>query len=146
MFRLDLPPLRERREDIPHLAQHFLSRRGAEIADEALTVLQGYDWPGNVRELENVLERAAIVAGGARIEVRHLPADIAVPLASATVEIAQVVESGLSLPLATEALEKTMIANALEASGGNKSRAARLLQISERSLWYKLNRYKLTKP
>jgi two-component system response regulator AtoC len=143
VFRLDLPPLRERREDISRLARHFLSRRSAEIADEALAALQGYDWPGNVRELENVLERAAIVAGGARIEVRDLPADIAVPPSSATVEMAQVVESGLSLPQATEALEKMMIAKALEASGGNKSRAARRLEISERSLWYKLNRYKL---
>jgi len=143
VFRLDLPPLRERRDDIPRLARHFLSRRGAEIADEALAALQGYDWPGNVRELENVLERAAIVAGGARIEIRHLPADIVVPSSSATVEMAQVAESGLALPQAIEALEKMMIAKALEASGGNKSRAARLLEISERSLWYKLNRYKI---
>lgn len=143
VFRLDLPPLRERREDIVPLAWHFLSRRGAKISEKALATLQEYDWPGNVRELGNVLERAAIVASSACIEVRHLPADIALPLAPATVEMAQGVESSLSLPQATEALEKMMIAKALETCDGNKSRASRLLEISERSLWYKLDRYKL---
>ena len=141
VFRLDLPPLRERQEDIPGLSRHFLARRGAKIAADALSALQGYTWPGNVRELENVLERSAIVAGGGCIELRHLPADIVALPALCKPEMAQDVPPNLSLPAAIEALEKLMIATALEASNNNKSRAARLLEISERSLWYKINRY-----
>ncbi len=142
VFRLELPPLRERVEDIPRLAQHFLAARKATIADDALILLQTYPWPGNVRELENVLERAAIVAGSGRIEAHHLPADISArPLPPPSDQISGDIEPGLSLPQATEALERSMIFRALEQTGGNKSKAARLLEISERSLWYKLERY-----
>lgn len=142
VFRLELPPLRERVEDIPRLAQHFLTRRKGSINNEALALLQAYHWPGNVRELENVLERAAIMASGGEIGIRHLPAD----LASRTETVAAVAQAPeeLSIPQATEALEKRMISAALAACSGNKSKAAKLLEISERSLWYKLERYKLS--
>ena len=142
VFRLELPPLRERVEDIPRLTQHFLAVRKATISNEALAVLQAYRWPGNVRELENVLERAAIMAGGGIIEIRHLPADLAgkKELASVPTETPE----DLSIPKATEALEKRMISAALVTCGGNKARAAKLLEISERSLWYKLERYQLS--
>lgn len=144
VFRLDLPPLRERIEDIPMLAQHFVARRGIVIDAEALARLTAYRWPGNVRELENVLERAAIVCGGRTIMAAHLPADIA---STAPAQASSVTEPAspetLSIPEATEALERRMIAEALRQTGGNKSKAARLLDISERSLWYKLTRYDL---
>jgi two-component system response regulator AtoC len=141
VFRLDLPPLRERIEDIPTLAQHFVARRGLELAPGVLDILVAYSWPGNVRELENVLERAAIVCGGHTITAAHLPADIsASPVASSSASIAP---DTFSIPQATEALERQMIAAALRETGGNKSKAARLLDISERSLWYKLARYDL---
>ena len=144
VFRIDLPPLRERREDIPELARHFLSRRGTELAPDALIALQNYPWPGNVRELENVLERAAIVSGGVQISAAHLPADIAAPRVTPAVAAnSEPTPQSLSLPQATEALERDMIARALAATGDNKSRAARLLDISERSLWYKISRYGL---
>lgn len=148
VFRLDLPPLRSRREDIAELAQHFAKRRGIEVSEEALVQLTRYDWPGNVRELENVMERAAIVAGGKRIGTAHLPSDVgaatpATPVATASPTS---IPEGLSIPLATEALEKHLIAEALRQTGGNKSKAARLLDISERSLWYKLTRYQETNP
>ncbi len=144
VFRLDLPPLRERRDDIPGLARHFLARRHAGITDAALLALQGYAWPGNVRELENVLERAAIVAGGRPIEPCHLPADISAPAPGTPPLPGQApATENQTLPQAIEALEKRMIAQAIAASDGNKSRAARLLDISERSLWYKVGRYKI---
>jgi two-component system response regulator AtoC len=145
VFRLDLPPLRDRRDDIPQLARHFLSRRGIVIGigEDALATLQGYDWPGNVRELENVLERAAIVCGGKFINVSHLPADLAVSSGAPDIRSAKLNQENLSMPLATEDLEKQLILEALRQTGGNKSRAARLLDISERSLWYKLTRYNL---
>ena len=143
VFRLDLPPLRERVEDIPMLAQHFVARRGIELAPDASDRLAAYRWPGNVRELENVLERAAIVCGGRTITAAHLPADISSPSPAALTTQTAVVPETLSIPEATEALERQMIAAALRETGGNKSKAARLLDISERSLWYKLTRYDL---
>jgi two-component system response regulator AtoC len=141
VFRLDLPPLRSRREDIPELARHFLEKRGAKVSDAALAVLAAYHWPGNVRELENVLERAAIVSGGRIIDSAHLPADLRG--GSVQQQPPAAPAENLSLPQATEALERQMIQAALASTSGNKSRAARLLDISERSLWYKLSRYQL---
>lgn len=166
VFRIDLPPLRKRRDDIPLLAAHFLQQQPL---DEATSqALCAYDWPGNVRELENILERATIISSGEPIDLRHLPADIidaarmdAVNIDAVRIDAARIDEvslhdtshaqpsaSGLagktgSLPLATEILEKSMIRAALQSTGGNKSKAARLLDISERSLWYKLSRYRL---
>ncbi|MEZ0238495.1 MAG: sigma-54-dependent transcriptional regulator [Methylophilaceae bacterium] len=142
VFRLDLPPLRARIDDIPLLVQHFTLRRGMGITPAALARLAAYHWPGNVRELENVLERAAIVCGGDTIDAAHLPADIA-PASAPSATPASPAPETLSIPLASEALEKQLIAEALRQTGGNKSKAARLLDISERSLWYKLTRYNL---
>ncbi len=146
VFRIDLPPLRERIEDIAMLSQHFLARKNKQITAAALHVLQSYAWPGNVRELENVLERAAIVCGAAAIDIMHLPqemlpADIALtalPLSDAAPQA-----DAMDLPAATRQLEIQLIQQALQQSEGNKSRAARLLNISERSLWYKLQTYQL---
>lgn len=145
VFRIDLPPLRERTSDIPALAAHFLKMRGLTLSLLAQHALQTYPWPGNVRELQNILERAAIISAGQPIGLEHLPTDITghVPAAMATNIADSAVTRNLSLPLATEALEKDMIHVALQQTNGNKSRAARLLDISERSLWYKLSRYKL---
>ena len=145
VFRIDLPPLRERISDIPALAAHFLKMRGLTLSLLAQHALQTYPWPGNVRELQNILERAAIISAGQPIGLEHLPTDITghVPAAMTTDIADSAAPRNLSLPLATEALEKDMIHVALQQTNGNKSRAARLLDISERSLWYKLNRYKL---
>ncbi|HSH71707.1 MAG TPA: sigma-54 dependent transcriptional regulator [Methylophilaceae bacterium] len=158
VFRLDLPPLRERGSDIALLAAHFLKRRNLTLTDAAMLALQSYPWPGNVRELENVLERAAIVCGGQAISPQHLPADMlthtglpkaGLPQAAATTTPLQQPQSGeatvnvLSMPHAVETLEKQLIDAALAQCNGNKSKAAKLLEISERSLWYKLTEYKL---
>lgn len=143
VFRIDLPPLRDRLDDIPILATHFLKKRNVSLNDNAILQLQSYRWPGNVRELENVLERAAIVCSGHTITTQHLPADMLnattslVPTASAPTQLAET----YSLPEAVQAIEISLITQALKQTNNNKSRAAKLLEISERSLWYKLSRY-----
>lgn len=144
VFQLPLPALRERTEDIALIAQDFLSHKSATISDEALQALSQYAWPGNVRELQNVLERAAILAGGKPISVQLLPVDIAPasPLTVAPLTI-QATEHIYSIPKTVEQIERKLIADAIAACHGNKSKAAKLLEISERSLWYKLEQYQL---
>jgi two-component system response regulator AtoC len=149
VFQLNSPALREREGDVALLAQHFLAKRGATLGTSALTCLQSYRWPGNVRELENVLERAAILSGGKPIEPKHLPADIVEACAPATKAVNIALEQSsthaqqLSIPEATKQLERHLINEALHACNGNKAKAAKLLEISERSLWYKLEQYQL---
>lgn len=152
VFRIDLPPLRKHREDIPVLAKYFLAKRGCEIDLPAMEKLGTYDWPGNVRELENVLERATIVSQGHIIKTEHLPLDIGWSADQQTVsasghgltENPMIPTGNLSIPQATESLERKLIEEALKQTGGNKSKAARLLEISERSLWYKISNYHIT--
>ncbi len=146
VFRIDLPPLRDRLTDVGMLASHFLKKRGVNLDASALHKLQCYAWPGNVRELENVLERAAIVCGGQVISAQHLPIDMTSDVSAAAslqqaANIVALTAESLSLPDAIEALEIKLIAEALTQTQGNKSRASKLLGISERSLWYKLSRY-----
>mgnify|MGYP001627320558 CR=1 FL=1 len=147
VFTIELPPLRARREDIPALVRHFIAlhagarptRAVPTITPQALDLLQRYDWPGNVRELGNMIERALILSGGRTLEASHFPLDVpprAPPAASAHAPV-----QDLRLEPAVEALEKQLLTQALRESGGNKARAAQLLQISERSVWYKLKKY-----
>lgn len=144
VFRIDLPALKNRRADIETLAKHFLAKRRVDIDADAIRALIGYDWPGNVRELENVLERAAIISGNQTIKITHLPADMMQPAQESDQDVAAVSSANqLALPAAVAALEKRMIMEALATTNGNKSRAAKLLEISERSLWYKLDQYQL---
>lgn len=147
VFRIDLPPLRDRLDDIPILATHFLKKRNISLNDNAILQLQSYRWPGNVRELENVLERAAIVCSGHTITTQHLPADMLSENVNTTASLMSVASAPAqpteihSLPEAVQALEVSRITQALKRTNNNKSRAAKLLGISERSLWYKLSRY-----
>lgn len=143
VFRIDLPPLRERRDDIALLTRHFLQPRHLELDGDALQALQQYRWPGNVRELVNVLERAAIMCSSGSIGLRHLPADLMQQTGIDTLPIppADADATLPKLPEAVSALEKSLIEAALRQTQGNKSKAARLLGISERSLWYKLGTY-----
>ncbi len=140
VFNIAAPPLRERIEDIPALTEHFIQKRGCTITPNAIQALQSYPWPGNVRELENVLERASIVCTQKKIELKDLPYDIQEPNSSNRRINPQ---GNMSIPTAVEHLEKQMIIQAIEATSGNKSKAAKLLEISERSLWNKLNQYGL---
>ena len=145
VFQLPLPALRERSEDVALIAQDFLNKKSASISGEAIQQLNSYAWPGNVRELQNVLERAAILAGGKPIGLHHLPADIAGTNTAADTSFTnkQTPEKTYSIPKTVEHIERKLIADAIAACQGNKSKAAKLLEISERSLWYKLEQYQL---
>jgi len=148
VLRVRVPPLRERRQDIPLLVDHFLAAfrdaigkpvRG--IADDALARLVAYRWPGNVRELENVLERAVILASGDRLGIAELPSNVVPDEASEPAAAAD--GRDLSLRTARRAAETAMIRRALRETGGNRTHAARLLGISHRALLYKLKEYEI---
>ncbi|RFT17101.1 MAG: Response regulator of zinc sigma-54-dependent two-component system [Candidatus Saccharicenans subterraneus] len=148
VIRIDVPPLRERKEDIPLLVDHFIreySRREKKnvrgISAEALNVLMNHDFKGNVRELENAIERAVIFAEGEVITRADLPVFLEIKSES---ELAAVeAESSKPLPDRVRDLEIREIRRALEKSGGVKSRAARMLGITERMLSYKMKIYNL---
>ena len=144
VVRLHVPALRDRREDIPLLVDHFLGHfrdtlgkavRG--IADDALDRLSRYRWPGNVRELENVVERAVILADGPTIVLSCLPENIVSP----HIDLAVDGTGDLSLKRARQSFEAQMIRRALRATEGNRTHAAKLLDISHRALLYKIKDY-----
>ena len=146
VVRIQLPPLRERREDIPDLVHHFigvhngrlgLSIRG--VTPAAMRLLMEYPWPGNVRELENVVERAMVLTEGAQVDIDHLPSPVHQPGSA----VAEDDDLDLSVKRRTEALERSLIELALRQTGGNRTRAARLLDLSHRALLYKIREYGL---
>jgi two-component system response regulator HupR/HoxA len=146
LVTIKLPPLRERREDIPLLAEHFLVRNGARnnyrpsLRADTIKILSEYRWPGNIRELENEIERAMLMAGGVdEIEPSHLSTHVR-DGALAPRKAGGVVGS---LKVAVEELERAMIASALEQTGGNKSEAARILGIARSNLIAKAQSYGL---
>jgi len=143
-----IPPLRERREDIPLLAQHFIrqysqqfTRRIEGLSGEALAVLQEYRWPGNVRELQNVIERLAGLAEGPLISLSDLPLDLLVPD-----QYARSRTAGFSLVEATEEFERQIVLRMLERVRWNVSEAARLLGVHRNSLKVRLARWRLRRP
>ena len=140
VIALHLPPLRERRDDIPMLARRFLDalaeREGErDLAEDTLAALCAYDWPGNVRELENALERAAIVARDPEISVGDLPEDVR------ATDAKPLVTNHLPPNPSMEVIERAYIQWVLTAEGGNKSKAAEVLGIDPSTLYRKLNRY-----
>ncbi len=141
VLSLTLPPLRERKQDIPALVAHFLSRSAQQprVAPEAMDALAAYDWPGNVRELENVIERAAVLARGGVIGTEHI--QLGAPQPAPAAHWTRLIPTGETLSSAIETLERAMIERALRASGGNKSKAAAMLGIHRRLLYEKLRRY-----
>ncbi|MEJ2502809.1 MAG: sigma-54 dependent transcriptional regulator [Gemmatimonadota bacterium] len=140
VISLHIPPLRERADDVPLLADHFLARHGdgdepLAIDEAALDALRRYDWPGNVRELENALERAAVLAGGDVVTPDHLPARVVDPPTE------RLVSDKAPANPALETVERAYILWVLDAEGGNKARAAEVLGIDPSTLYRKLNRY-----
>ncbi len=143
VIQIEMPPLRERREDIRYLVAHFLrkfgQRRAAgipKITEPALRLLEEYSWPGNVRELENVLERAVVLCRRDTVTADLL--DLRTPAPASSEE-----PGGVRLDEALDRLERDMILRALDETKNVKARAARLLGVSERSLWYKLRKHGL---
>jgi two-component system response regulator AtoC len=142
VVEIQIPPLRERPEDIPLLAENFISRIAAregrpfpKIQADALEMLRSYPWPGNVRALENFMEKTMIFCRGEMIDLDSLPWEVRRRNRNET--------ESLSLKQATMRLEGEYIRRALAATGGNRTRAARLLEISLRGLLYKIKEYEI---
>ena len=145
-----LPPLRERPEDVEPLARHFLARyaglrpdlRGLGFSPEALEALRAHRWPGNVRELMHAVERAVVLTDGPLIGEDDLPEAVR-PGAHRTGPEPAPPDGDLSVKRATRALEARLIQEALGRTGGNRTRAAELLELSYRALLYKIKDYGL---
>ncbi len=142
VFHIQLPPLKERSEDIPLLVGHFVEKFNQEsgrklrgVSAEALRVMTSYAWPGNIRELRNAVERAVILCDGDYINVEHLPPDMA-----GRSEEPTVFRMPLGRPL--DDIEKAYILNNLRQNNGNKARTAEILGISEKTLYNKLKKYR----
>ncbi|OFW25684.1 MAG: hypothetical protein A3H97_01445 [Acidobacteria bacterium RIFCSPLOWO2_02_FULL_65_29] len=151
-----LPPLRERKEDIPLLSQHFLERfqeagiAGAAhtgpahrltVSQEAMRRLMSYAWPGNVRQLENAIERAVAFSGGrSQIDVADLPPELQQPEEASVTSSVPLPEDGLDLAVLVATIERDLIRRSLERTGGNKGKAARLLNLKRTTLVEKLKR------
>ena len=137
VFSVHIPPLRERRDDIPPLVEHFIRnssivpKRTITVSPEAMEVLQRYTWPGNVRELENVVERALILCDGGVVEPEHLPMGVRLTPAFEP-------EGDDNELLELEEVERRYIKRVLEMCKGHRHRAAAILGISERNLYRKL--------
>jgi two-component system response regulator HydG len=140
VFRIELPALRDRREDIPALVEHFVTLHSRTqgktppiISNQAMKVILGYPWPGNVRELSNVIERACILCDADRLDVSHLPSEL---------------QAASDLPTAlrdaVEEFERRHIAWVLRAAGGNRERAARMLEVDPATLYRRLAKYQLS--
>ena len=150
VFALHLPPLRERREDIPLLIDHFLARMNARMglavtgaSPEAMRLLVDYDWPGNVRELENSIERAIVLCEGhadrGRRAARARTPGTGRPRRRPAAGRAE--DGDLSIKRASRRSEEALIRRALQKTHGNRTRAAELLEISHRALLYKIKEY-----
>jgi transcriptional regulator with PAS, ATPase and Fis domain len=142
VFALHLPPLRERREDVPSLAQSFLETapKSAEISPMALQTLMGFNWPGNVRELKNVIERAAVMAENGVIERQHLPVQVSGGLVG---QAMQDVSEQANLDDRLAEIEKRLIIDALIRADGVQVKAAQILGVKERSLWHRVKKYEI---
>jgi Nif-specific regulatory protein len=141
VFTIFMPPLRERKPDILQLADHFLEKYEREhrkhikrISTPAIDMLTSYHWPGNVRELENIIERAVVVCDSSVIHGHHLPPTLQTAEGSGTV-------TRLSLAQSVAAYERDIIQDALKSTRGNRARAAKLLDTTERILGYKIKKY-----
>lgn len=141
VFQIALPPLRDRRDDVPMLAQYFVERFNSEsgkhiagVHPEAIEILKNYEWPGNIRELRNAVERAVILCDHDLILSEHLPPDMA-----GRGPERQVFKTSYGLPM--DLVEKEYILGSLQRNSGNKARTAEVLGVSEKTLYNKLNRY-----
>jgi two-component system response regulator PilR (NtrC family) len=149
VISIQLPPLRDRKDDIPLLAHHFLEKYGEEnrkrdleVTPEALDLLTEYDWPGNVRELENVIERAVVLSPGSRIGIELIPDHVR---KAPNFQMPQFIvpPEGISFKDVITDFEKRLIESTLEAAGGVQKRAAELLHIKPTTLNEMIKRYEI---
>jgi two-component system response regulator PilR (NtrC family) len=145
---IQVPPLRERTEDLPKLVLYFIGRygangRGIEVRPEALASLAGYSWPGNVRELENVVERVIAMNPGDAITIDMLPDFIRTGVPAAKTAGPDIPSGGINLEEAVNEFEKQLVIKALRLAGGRRPEAVRLLGLTERTLRYRLDKYGL---
>ncbi len=148
---VQIPPLRDRKEDIPLLVQHFLDKLRPDaggvprapimVSQQAMRQLMHYHWPGNVRQLENALERAvAFTAGRSQIDLADLPPEIQQAQETLPTGAIALPESGLDLAEYIDRIERELINLSLERTGGNKGKAAKLLNLKRTTLVEKLKR------
>ena len=142
MINVRLPTLRERADDIPLLAMHFLGQHTGRarkqirsISERSLDALRSYDWPGNVRQLENCIEHAVALCNDFEIDVRHLPRDV---LGSGRALDEMPIVPGSSMA----EVERYVILKTLESVGGSTSKAAKILGVSPRTIQYRMNQYR----
>jgi len=147
VVQIEVPPLRERSGDVPVLVGYFIhkfnERLGLDISgmnEEASALVKGYHWPGNVRELENTIESAMVLCDGTEIGANDLPAKITERSSSGNLSLG---EDNLSIKKHTYRIENILIRKALEETGGNRTAAAKLLEISHRALLYKIKEYQI---
>ena len=144
-FEIEIPPLRERREDLAKLADTFLQRFGKQLGKpapqldaEALELLRAYSWPGNVRELQNAIEHALVLCDGPVLLARHLPREIQSP------DLAPAMAQRSSAPVSFQDAEREALLEALRRTSGNKAKAARLLGIHRATIYVKIRKFGLT--
>ncbi len=147
VLQVDVPPLRDRREDIALLIEHFIEKNNGRLGTsirgidaKARKLLLSYGWPGNVRELENLVERAVVLADGEHIQVQDLPERVREPVNPIHAAFSG---TDLSIKKAQRIIEEKLIRKALERTEGNRTAAAKLLEISHRALLYKIKDYQL---
>ncbi len=150
VIRIEVPPLRDRREDVRPLAEHFLARCAAEMnkdvrvfAPDAVRALEAYAFPGNVRELENIVERAVALATGQTLGLGDLPREVSGAASQPTPALVGLPEDGCNLEDVLGEVERRLLLQALERSGGVRTQAARLLGVTFRSLRYRLQKHAL---
>ncbi len=149
VFEVTMPPLRDRRGDIPMLVEHFLRqfatrfrKPGMTVGAAAMDAMTRYDWPGNVRELKNAIERAVILEDGNELRVNYLPSQVTQTVAVAPAGEAS--SDGFTLPqggVSLERVEESLVRQAMAVASGNQTRAAQLLDISRDALRYKLKKF-----
>ncbi len=142
---IQLPPLRQRREDIPALVKHFLEKfapgTAMQVSQGAMRALMAYQWPGNVRQLENAIERAVALSAGRReVAITDLPAEVQTTPETTETLFVDFPDSGLDLPAYLAKIERDLIQRSLERTGGNRNKAAELLRIKRTTLVEKLRR------
>jgi two-component system, NtrC family, response regulator PilR len=150
VIRIEVPPLRDRREDVRPLAEHFLLRCAAEMnkdsrlfSPDAVRALEAYAFPGNVRELENVMERAVALSTGPTIGLGDLPREVSGAAAQPTPALVGLPDDGCNLDEVLGEVERRLLLQALERSGGVRTQAAKLLGVTFRSLRYRLQKHEL---